>query len=217
MCDKILNTNIELPASEINRFGLGYEKRKEEKDEDQSSQDNLKELNSLYSHYSTYLTIFFRQCYQPSLGFINELQRMTMLLSDAQDTMKKMQSLFHQVFDDYVDVIEIKQLDDREIQQMSCLIVVYHWLAQNKPYMSCRQLLKQIKPMRQSNSQTFDTNDKASENQSPSIADAIEKLELLRNMQLKNIYSKCSHLDDLSTQIVDKYLKRYDDVVYGMR
>lgn len=217
VCDKILNTNIELPASEINRFGLGYEKRKEEKDEDQSSQDNLKELNSLYSHYSTYLTIFFRQCYQPSLGFINELQRMTMLLSDAQDTMKKMQSLFHQVFDDYVDVIEIKQLDDREIQQMSCLIVVYHWLAQNKPYMSCRQLLKQIKPMRQSNSQTFDTNDKASENQSPSIADAIEKLELLRNMQLKNIYSKCSHLDDLSTQIVDKYLKRYDDVVDGMR
>lgn len=36
-------------------------------------------------------------------------------------------------------------------------------------------------------------------------------------MQLKNIYSKCSHLDDLSTQIVDKYLKRYDDVVDGMR
>ena len=71
--------------------------------------------------------------------------------------------------------------------------------------------------MRQSNSRTFDTNDKASENQSPSIADAIEKLELLRNMQLKNIYSKCSHLDDLSTQIVDKYLKRYDDVVDGMR
>lgn len=78
-------------------------------------------------------------------------------------------------------------------------------------------MLKQIKPMRQSNSRTFDTNDKASENQSPSIADAIEKLELLRNMQLKNIYSKCSHLDDLSTQIVDKYLKRYDDVVDGMR
>lgn len=217
VCDKILNTNIELPVSEINRFGLGYEKNKEEKDEDQSSQDNLKELNSLYSHYSTYLTIFFRQCYQPSLGFINEVQRMTMLLSDAQDTMKKMQSLFHQVFDGYVDVIDIKQLDEREIQQMSCLIVVYHRLAQNKPYMSCRQLLKQIKPMRQSNSRTFDTNDKASENQSPSIADAIEKLELLRNMQLKNIYSKCSHLDDLSTQIVDKYLKRYDDVVDGMR
>lgn len=25
VCDKILNTHIELPATEINRFGLGYE------------------------------------------------------------------------------------------------------------------------------------------------------------------------------------------------
>lgn len=94
VCDKILNVNIELPASEINRFGLGYEKRKEEKDDGKSSKDNLKELNSLYLHYSTYLTIFFRQCYQPSLGFINEVQRMTMLLSDAQGTMKKCKACF---------------------------------------------------------------------------------------------------------------------------
>lgn len=215
VCDKILNVNIELPASEINRFGLGYEKRKEEKDDGKSSKDNLKEFNSLYLHYSSSLIVFFRQCYLPSQGFINDKQRMTILLLEAQGTMKKLQSLFHQVFDDYVNVIEIKQLDERESQQMSCLIVVYQWLAQNKPYMSCRQLLKQIKPMRQSNSQTFDTNDKASENQSPSIADAIEKLELLRNMQLKNIYSKCCHLDDLSIQIVDKYLKRYDEAIHS--
>ena len=39
---------------------------------------------------------------------------MTILLMEAQGTMKKLQSLFHQVFDDYVDVIEIKQLDERE-------------------------------------------------------------------------------------------------------
>ena len=52
VCDKIFNTNIELPASEINRFGLGYEKRKEQADDYQSSKDNLRELNSLYSKYS---------------------------------------------------------------------------------------------------------------------------------------------------------------------
>lgn len=217
VCDKILNTNIELPVSEINRFGLGYEKNKEENGDVKSSKDNLKELNSLYSHYSTCLTIFFRQCYQLSLGFINEVQRMTMLLSDAQDNMKKMQNLFHQVFDGYVDAIEIKQLDERENQQMLCLITVYHCLAQKQPYMSCRQLLKQIKPKKLADCQTFDINDNASQNKSVSIADAIENLELLRNIQLNNIYSRCPHLDDLSTQIVDKYLKRYDDAIENMR
>lgn len=96
VCDKILNTHIELPATEINRFGLGYEINKKE-NEDQSAKDNWKKLNSLYSHYSTDLTIFFRQCYQPSGGFINDVQRMTMILLDAQDKLKKLQSLFHQV------------------------------------------------------------------------------------------------------------------------
>lgn len=185
VCDKILNTNIELPASEINRFGLGYEKRKEEKDDGKSSKDNLKELNSLYLHYSSSLIVFFRQCYLPSQGFINDKQRMTILLLEAQGTMKKMQSLFHQVFDDYVDVIEIKQLDEREIQQMSCLIVVYHWLAQNKPYMSCRQLLKQIKPMKLTTCQTDDTSDKNIENLSTAIVDTVDDIKQLRNMQLK--------------------------------
>ena len=217
VCDKILNTNIELPISEINRFGLGYEKNKEENDDVKRSKDNLKELNSLYSHYSTCLTIFFRQYYQPSLGFINEVQRMIMLLSDAQDNMKKMQNLFHQVFDGYVDAIEIKQLDERENQQMLCLTAVYNWLIQNKLYVSCRQLLKQIKPKKLADCQTFDINDNASQNNSVSIADAIENLELLRNMQLKNIHSRYPHLDDLSTQIVDKYLKRYDDAIENMR
>lgn len=217
VCDKILNTNIELPISEINRFGLGYEKNKEENGDVKSSKDNLKELNSLYSHYSTCLTIFFRQCYQPSLGFINEVQRMIMLLSDGQAKMTKMQNLFHQVFDGYVDAIEIKQLDERENQQMLCLITVYHCLAQKQPYMSCRQLLKQIKPKKQADCQTFDINDNASQNNSVSIADAIENLELLRNIQLNNIYSRCPHLDDLSTHIVDKYLKRYDDAIENMR
>lgn len=217
VCDKILNTNIELPISEINKFGLGYEKNKEENDYVKSSKDNLKELNSLYSHYSTYLTIFFRQCYQPSLGFINEVQRMTMLLSDAQDKIKKMQSLFHLVFDGYVDAIEIKQLDERENQQMLCLTTVYNWLIQNKPYVSCRQLLKQIKPKKLADCQTFDINDNASQNKSVSIADSVENLELLRNIQLNSICSRCPHLDDLSTQIVDKYLKRYDDAIDGMR
>lgn len=129
--------------------------------------------------------------------------------------MKKLQSLFHQVFDDYVDVIEIKQLDEREIQQMSCLIVVYHWLAQNKPYMSCRQLLKQIKPMKLTTCQTDDTSDKNIENLSTAIVDTVDDIKQLRNMQLKNIYSRCSHLDDLSTQIVDKYLKRYDEAIHS--
>ena len=217
VCDKIFNTNIELPASEINRFGLGYEKRKEQADDYQSSKDNLRELNSLYSKYSTCLTIFFRQCYQPTLGFIDEVQRMTVLLSDAQDKMKKMQGLFHQVFDGYVGGVEIKQLDERENYQMLCLITVYQWLAQKKPYMSCRQLLKQVKPRKQESSQTFDLNDSVSENESSSIAEAIENIELLRNLQLNNIYSRCSHLDVLATQIVDKYLQRYDDTIECMR
>ena len=215
VCDKILNVNIELPASEINRFGLGYEKRKEEKDDGKSSKDNLKELNSLYLHYYSSLIVFFRQCYLPSQGFINDKQRMTILLMEAQGTMKKLQSLFHQVFDDYVDVIEIKQLDERESQQMLCLIVVYQCLAQNKPYMSCRQLLKQIKPMKLTTSQTDDTSDKTIENLSTAIVDTVDDIEQLRNMQLKNIYSRCSHLDDLSTQIVDKYLKRYDEAIHS--
>ena len=121
--------------------------------------DNLKELNSLYSHYSTDLTIFFRQCYLPSDGFINDVQRMTIILLDAQDKLKKMQNLFHQIFDGYVDIVEIKQLDEREKQQMTCLIAVYNWLAQNQPYMSCRQLLKQIKPKKLAATQTFEAND----------------------------------------------------------
>lgn len=215
VCDKILNVNIELPASEINRFGLGYEKRKEDKDDGKSSKDNLKELNSLYLHYSSSLIVFFRQCYLPSQGFINDKQRMTILLLEAQGTMKKLQSLFHQVLDDYVDVIEIKQLDERESQQMLCLIVVYQCLAQNKPYMSCRQLLKQIKPMKLTTCQTDDTSDKNIENLSTAIVDTVDDIEQLRNMQLKNIYSRCSHLDDLSTQIVDKYLKRYDEAIHS--
>lgn len=215
VCDKILNVNIELPASEINRFGLGYEKRKEEKDDGKSSKDNLRELNSLYLHYSSSLIVFFRQCYLLSQGFINDKQRMTILLMEAQGTMKKLQSLFHQVFDDYVDVIEIKQLDARESQQMSCLIVVYQCLAQNKPYMSCRQLLKQIKPMKLTTCQTDNTSDKNIENLSTAIVDTVDDIEQLRNMQLKNIYSRCSHLDDLSTQIVDKYLKRYDETIHS--
>lgn len=215
VCDKILNVNIELPASEINRFGLGYEKRKEEKDDGKSSKDNLKELNSLYLHYSSSLIVFFRQCYLPSQGFINDKQRMTILLLEAQGTLKKLQSLFHQVFDDYVDVIEIKQLDARESQQMLCLIVVYQCLAQNKPYMSCRQLLKQIKPMKLTTCQTDNTSDKNIENLSTAIVDTVDDIEQLRNMQLKNIYSRCSHLDDLSTQIIDKYLKRYDEAIHS--
>ena len=215
VCDKILNVNIELPASEINRFGLGYEKRKEEKDDGKSSKDNLRELNSLYLHYSSSLIVFFRQCYLLSQGFINDKQRMTILLMEAQGTMKKLQSLFHQVFDDYVDVIEIKQLDERESQQMLCLIVVYQCLAQNKPYMSCRQLLKQIKPMKLTTCQTDNTSDKNIENLSTAIVDTVDDIEQLRNMQLKNIYSRCSHLDDLSTQIVDKYLKRYDETIHS--
>ena len=214
VCDKILNVNMELPASEINRFGLGYEKRKEEKDDGKSSKDNLKELNSLYLHYSSSLIVFFRQCYLPSQGFINDKQRMTILLLEAQGTMKKLQSLFHQVFDDYVDVIEIKQLDERESLQMLCLIVVYQCLAQNKPYMSCRQLLKQIKPMKLTTCQTDNTSDKNIENLS-AIVDTVDDIEQLRNMQLKNIYSRCSHLDDLSSQIVDKYLKRYDEAIHS--
>ena len=142
---------------------------------------------------------------------------MIMLLSDAQDNMKKMQSLFHLVFDGYVDAIEIKQLDERENQQMLCLTAVYNWLIQNKPYVSSRQLLKQIKPKKLADCKTFDINDNASQNKSVSIADAIENLELLRNIQLNNIYNRCPHLDDLSTQIVDKYLKRYNDAIENMR
>lgn len=216
VCDKILNTHIELPATEINRFGLGYEINKEE-NEDQSAKDNLKELNSLYSHYSTDLTIFFRQCYLPSDGFINDVQRMTIILLDAQDKLKKMQNLFHQIFDGYVDIVEIKQLDEREKQQMTCLIAVYNWLAQNQPYMSCRQLLKQIKPKKLTATQTFEVNDEVVDNPYQALVDTIEDLEKLRNMQLKDIYNRCSHLDDLSTQIVDKYIKRYDDTIENMR
>ena len=216
VCDKISNTHIELPATEINRFGLGYEINKKE-NEDQSAKDNLKKLNSLYSHYSTDLTIFFRQCYQPSGGFINDVQRMTMILLDAQDKLKKLQSLFHQVFDGYVDVVEIKQLDEREKQQMTCLIAVYNWLAQNQPYMSCRQLLKQIKPKKLTATQRFEVNDEVVDNPSQALVDTIEDLEKLRNMQLRDIYNRCSHLDDLSIQIVDKYIKRYDDTIEGRR
>lgn len=216
VCDKILNTHIELPATEINRFGLGYEINKKE-NEDQSAKDNLKKLNSLYSHYSTDLTIFFRQCYQPSGGFINDVQRMTMILLDAQDKLKKLQSLFHQVFDGYVDVVEIKQLDEREKQQMTCLIAVYNWLAQNQPYMSCRQLLKQIKLKKLTATQTSEVNNEVIDNPSQTIVDSIEDLKKLRNMQLRDIYNRCSHLDDLSIQIVDKYIKRYDDTIEGRR
>lgn len=171
----------------------------------------------MYSLYSTDLTIFFRQCYQPSGGFINEVQRMTMILLDAQDKLKKMQSLFHQIFDGYVDIVEIKQLDERENQQMMCLIAVYNSLAQNQPYMSCRQLLRQIKPKKLTATQTFEDNDEVIDNPSQALVDTIEDLEKLRNMQLKDINNRCSHLDDLSKQIVDKYIKRYDDTIENMR
>ena len=30
-------------------------------------------------------------------------------------------------------------------------------------------------------------------------------------------YNKCSHIDDLSAQIVEKYLKRYDDTIESMK
>ena len=142
---------------------------------------------------------------------------MTMLLLDAQAKMKKMQSLFHQIFDGYVDTVEIKQLDEREKLQMTCLIAVYNWLVQNQPYMSCRQLLKRIKPKKLTNSQTFEVNDEVIDNPSQTIVGTIEDLERLRNMQLKDIYNRCSHLDDLSTKIIDKYIKHYDDAIEGMR
>lgn len=142
---------------------------------------------------------------------------MTMLLLDAQDKMKKMQSLFHQIFDGYVDTVEIKQLDEREKLQMTCLIAVYNWLVQNQPYMSCRQLLKRIKPKKLTNSQTFEVNDEVIDNPSQTIVGTIEDLERLRNMQLKDIYNRCSYLDDLSTKIIDKYIKHYDDAIEGMR
>ena len=216
VCDKILNTHIELPATEINRFGLGYEINKEE-NEDQSAKDNLKKLNSLYSHYSTDLTIFFRQCYLPSGGFINDVQRMTIILQDAQEKLKKMQCLFHQVFDGYIDIVKIKQLDEREKQQMMCLTAVYNSLAQNQPYMFCRQLLRQIKPKKLTATETFEVNDEVVDNPSQALVDTIEDLEKLRNMQLRDIYNRCPHLDDLSIQIVDKYIKRYDDTIEGMR
>ena len=128
-----------------------------------------------------------------------------------------MQSLFHQVFDGYVDIAEIKQLNEREKLQMTCLIAVYNSLAKNQPYMSCRQLLRQIKPKKLTTSQTFEINDGVIDNQSQTIDDAIEKLEQLRIMQLKKIYNKCSHIDDLSAQIVEKYLKRYDDTIESMK
>lgn len=63
--------------------------------------------------------------------------------------------------------------------------------------------------------QTDDTSDKNIENLSTAIVDTVDDIEQLRNMQLKNIYNRCSHLDDLSTQIVDKYLKRYDEAIHS--
>lgn len=217
VCDDISDAFIELPASEINRFGLGYKKGKEKDEVDHPSKDSLKELNSTYLHYSTCLMVFFRQCYQPLRGFINETQRMMVLLMDAQGMMKRMQGLFHQVFDGYVDTALIQRLDESENQQMLCLVTVYHWLAQNRPYKSCRQLLKQIKPKKLTATETFEVNDEVVDNPSQALVDTIEDLEKLRNMQLKDIYNRCSHLDDLSTQIVDKYIKRYDDTIEGMR
>ena len=83
--------------------------------------------------------------------------------------------------------------------------------------MSCRQLLKQIKPKKLTATQTFEDNDEVIDNPSQTIVDSIEDLENLRNMQLRDIYNRCSHLDDLSTQIVDKYIKRYDDTIENMR
>lgn len=100
---------------------------------------------------------------------------------------------------------------------MTCLIAVYNWLAQNQPYMSCRQLLRLIKPKKLTATQRFEVNDEVVDNPSQTIVDSIEDLENLRNMQLRDIYNRCSHLDDLSTQIVDKYIKRYDDTIENMR
>lgn len=100
---------------------------------------------------------------------------------------------------------------------MTCLIEVYNWLAQKQPYMSCRQLLKQIKPKKLTATQRFEVNDEVVDNPSQALVDTIEDLEKLRNIQLRDIYNRCSHLDDLSIQIVDKYIKRYDDTIEGMR
>lgn len=215
VCDDISDAFIELPASEINRFGLGYKKGKEKDEVDHPSKDSLKELNSTYLHYSTCLMVFFRQCYQPLRGFINETQRMMVLLMDAQGMMKRMQGLFHQVFDGYVDTALIQRLDEREKQQMLCLVTVYHWLAQNRPYKSCRQLLKQIKPKKQTEKQAEEIFEMS--NEAPSVTKAIEDLAQLRNMQMKNIDDRCSDLDDLSLQIIGTYMKRFDDAIDGLK
>lgn len=76
---------------------------------------------------------------------------------------------------------------------------------------------KDVKPKKLTVSQTFEDNDEVIDNPSQAIVDTIEDLEKLRNMQLKDIYNRCSHLDDLSIQIVDKYIKRYDDTIENMR
>lgn len=60
---------------------------------------------------------------------------------------------------------------------MTCLIAVYNWLAQNQPYMSCRQLLKQIKPKKLTATQTSEVNNEVIDNPSQTIVDSIEDLE----------------------------------------
>lgn len=84
-------------------------------------------------------------------------------------------------------------------------------------FILCRQLLKQIKPKKLTATQTSEVNNEVIDNPSQTIVDSIEDLENLRNMQLRDIYNRCSHLDDLSIQIVDKYIKRYDDTIEGRR
>ena len=129
--------------------------------------------------------------------------------------MKSMQGLFHQVFDGYVDTALIQRLDESENQQMLCLVIVYHWLAQNRPYKSCRQLLKQIKPKKQTEKQTEEIFEM--QNEAPSVVEAIEDFVQLRNMQMKNIDDRCSDLDDLSLQIIGTYMKRFDDAIDGLK
>ena len=126
-----------------------------------------------------------------------------------------MQGLFHQVFDGYVDTALIQRLDESENQQMLCLVTVYHWLAQNRPYKSCRQLLKQIKPKKQTEKQAEEIFEMS--NEAPSVTKAIEDFVQLRNMQMKNIDDRCSDLDDLSLQIIGTYMKRFDDAIDGLK
>lgn len=212
VCDDTSTAFIELPASEINRFGIAYGKHEDANTNVHSSKDALEELNAIFLHYSTCLNVFFRQSYIPSYGFINEIQRMEMLLSETQETMRKMQCLFHQVFDCYVDGIEAKCHDRRENRQLQCLAIVYHWLIQKQPYKSCRQLLKLAKPkmLPAGDAEMVIEN---SNNRSTSVVDAKAELTLLRDMQKKSINSRSYSFDEVSTRIVETYFKSYDNAI----